>query len=127
MWAVDGEGAGDWSWQQPEEEKPEGSIESVEKSKETINADEDGYETVRRPRQRTIGQFMPEIFAVEFEKKKKEESKSGDVKKIGYVGDVKKTGYVVPVDRNPGDVRKDKRLEMSRLFHRSPARLDVYK
>ena len=54
----------------------------MEKSKETINADEDGYETVRRPRQRAIGQFMPEIFAVEFEKKKKEENKTGDVKKI---------------------------------------------
>ena len=74
----------------------------MEKSKQTINIDEDGYETVRRPRQRTIGQFMPEIFAVEFEKKKKEESKSGDVKKIGAV---------VPVDRNHGDVKKKQRLE----------------
>ena len=98
MWAVDGQGAEEWNWQQPEE-KPEGSIGSVEKSKQTINIDEDGYETVRRPRQRTIGQFMPEIFAVEFEKKKKEEN-------IGYVGDVKKIEYVVPVDRNLGDVKK---------------------
>ena len=75
VWAVDGDGTGDWSWQQPEEEKPEGSIGSVEKFKETTNIDEDGYETVRRPRQRTIGQFiMPEIFAVDFEKKRKEEN-----------------------------------------------------
>ena len=60
---------------------------------------------------------MPEIFAVEFEKKKKEESKIEDVenigyvKKTGYVGDVKKVGYVVPVDRNLGDLEtktKDK-------------------
>ena len=91
MWAVDGQGAEEWNWQQPEEEKPEGSIGSVEKSKETINADEDGYEPVRRPRQRTIGQFMPEIFAVEFEKKGKEENKIGDVKKPG---DVKKFGDI---------------------------------
>ena len=54
-------------------------------SKETINIG--GYETVRRPRQRNLGQFMPEIFAVEAEalgdcskdepsKSKKEQSKS---------------------------------------------------
>ena len=65
---MDGEGTGDWNWPQPEEEKPEGSIGSVEKAKETINIDEEGYEEVRRPRQRTIGQFMPEISAVEAEK-----------------------------------------------------------
>ena len=64
MWAVDGEETGEWKWEQPEEEKP-GSIESV--SRETINIDEEGYETVRRPRQRNLGQFMPEIFAVEAE------------------------------------------------------------
>ena len=59
MWAVDGEVTGDWNWPQPEEDKPEGSIGSVEKAKETINIDEEGYdEEVRRPRQRTIEQFM---------------------------------------------------------------------
>ena len=68
MWAVDGEGTGDWNWPQPEEDKPEGSIGSVERSTEKINIDEEGYETVRRPRQRTLGQYMPEIFAVEAEK-----------------------------------------------------------
>ncbi len=52
MWAVDGEGTGDWNWQQPEEEKPEGSIQSVEKSIKKTNIEKDGYETVRRPRQR---------------------------------------------------------------------------
>ena len=68
VWAVDGEGTGDWNWPQPEEDKAEGSIESVERSTEKINIDEEGYETVRRPRQRTLGQHMPEIFAVEAEK-----------------------------------------------------------
>ena len=31
------------------------------------NIDEDGYETARRPRQIILGQYMPEIFAVEAE------------------------------------------------------------
>ena len=30
-----------------------------------VNIDEDGYQTVRRPRPRTFGQYMPEIFAVD--------------------------------------------------------------
>ncbi len=34
---------------------------------EKVNIDEDGYETVRRQRSRTLGQYMPEIFAVEAE------------------------------------------------------------
>ena len=68
VWAVDGEEAGDWKWEQPEEEKPGGSIGSVGRDTERINIDEEGYETVRRPRQRTLGQYLPEIFAVEAEK-----------------------------------------------------------
>ena len=103
MWAVDGEkAAGEWDWQQqPDEEKPEGSINSVEKTKETINIDEDGYETVRRPRQRTLGQYMPEIFAVEFEKQG-ESKKTGKVK----IGDVQKIGDVKKKTKDKdGDVR----------------------
>jgi hypothetical protein len=33
-----------------------------------VNIDEDGYEMVRKPRPRTLGQYMPEIFAVDAEK-----------------------------------------------------------
>ena len=47
---------------------PAGSIQSVGRATERINIDEEGYETVRRPRQRTLGQYLPEIFAVEAEK-----------------------------------------------------------
>ncbi len=87
MWAVDREETGEWKWEQPEEEKP-GSIESV--SKETINIDEEGYETVRRPRQRNLGQFMPEIFAVEAEAlgecSKKEQPKSKEASKKKFCG-----------------------------------------
>ena len=69
VWAVDGEEAGDWKWEQPDEEKPAGSIASVGRdTTERINVDEEGYETIRRPRQRTLGQYLPEIFAVEAEK-----------------------------------------------------------
>ncbi len=46
--------------------KTAGSIESV--GKERVNHDEDGYETVRRPRPRTLEQYMPEIFAVDTER-----------------------------------------------------------
>ncbi len=49
----------------PEEEKPVGSIQSV--GKERVDVDEDGYRAVRRPRPRTLGQYMPEIFAVDGE------------------------------------------------------------
>ncbi len=59
---------GDWKWEQPEEEKPAGSTGSVGRATERISIDEEGYETVRRPRQRTLDQYMPEIFAVEAEK-----------------------------------------------------------
>ncbi len=41
-------------------------MESV--AKERLDIDEDGYETVRRPRPRTLGQYMLEIFAVDVEK-----------------------------------------------------------
>ena len=80
VWAVDGEEAGDWKWEQPDEEKPAGSIASVGRdTTERIHVDEEGYETIRRPRQRTLGQYLPEIFAVEAEKtgdgSKKEQSK----------------------------------------------------
>ncbi len=63
--AIDGEETGDWKWDQLEEEKP-GSIESV--SIERTNIDEEGYELVRRPRPRILGQFLPEILAVKAEK-----------------------------------------------------------
>ncbi len=79
MGAVDGEEKGEWQWEQSEE-KTAGSIESV--GKENPNTDEEGYETVRRPRPRTLGQYMPEIFTVEAEKlgnsEDKELSKMGD-------------------------------------------------
>ena len=38
-----------------------------------INIDEEGYEEVRRLKQRTMGHFMPEIFAVEAEKTRESE------------------------------------------------------
>ncbi len=83
MWAVDGEETGEWKWERPEEEKPTGSIESVGRAtKEIIIIDEDGYETVRRPMHRTLGQYMQEIFAVEAQaladSSKREQSKSVD-------------------------------------------------
>ena len=58
---------GDWKWEQAGEEQLAGSIESV--GNEKVNVEEDGYETVRRsgPRPRTLGQHMPEIFAVDTE------------------------------------------------------------
>ncbi len=66
MWQVDGGDQGDWKWDQPEEEKP-GSIGSVTKPTVKIT-DEDGYERIRRPTPRIIGQCMPEIFAVDTER-----------------------------------------------------------
>ncbi len=66
IWQVDGEEAqGDWQWEQ-QEERTGGSIESV--GKDRVNHYEDGYETVRRPRPRTLGQYAPEIIAVDTEK-----------------------------------------------------------
>ncbi len=66
IWQIDGEEPqGEWTREQSEE-KTAGRIESV--GKENVNNDEEGYETVRRPRPRTLGQCMPEIFAVEAEK-----------------------------------------------------------
>jgi hypothetical protein len=79
---VDGdEPQGEWEWKQPEEERSAGSIESVVRAvKENVNIDEDGYETVRRPSPRTLGQYMSEIFAVEAEgsgeSSKEEQSKN---------------------------------------------------
>ncbi len=72
---------GEWEWKQPEEERSAGSIESVVRAvKENVNIDEDGYETVRRPSPRTLGQYMSEIFAVEAEgsgeSSKEEQSKN---------------------------------------------------
>ena len=51
-------------------------------SKETINVDEDGYETVRRPRQRTIGQFMPEISPLSSRRKRKKKAKAEMSKRL---------------------------------------------
>ncbi len=41
-------------WEQPEEEKPAGSIQLI--GKERVNIDEDGCETVGRPNPRTLVQ-----------------------------------------------------------------------
>ncbi len=35
---------------------------------ERVNIDEDGYETANGPKPRTLGQYVPEIFAVDAEK-----------------------------------------------------------
>ena len=45
-----------------------------------VNNYEEGYETVRRPRPRTLGQYMPEIFAVEAERPGNSEDKEASKK-----------------------------------------------
>ncbi len=56
IWQVDDEDAqGDFDWDQPEKEKPTNKKANV--------ADQDGYQVVKR--NRTLGSYMPEIFAAD--------------------------------------------------------------